>query len=252
MNKSFSSAVICIVFQVVLNQALLFSQDINIELSLQDSPDSYGPCLLICYSNVGNKDYYFPSLYWEDTMIPSFSSFLYDRPFQSLESGDLIRDAIEKGYFRNESYCLCLSFAQMYKQDWFLYLDNGEDEVEWHIINYFLSRYYESQRTGDLQSLLFFNKRKLKCKRYLRNSKFLVFLKKGETKTQMVSLRGIKEFGIILRIFVESDHAPSSLITGWMPEDVYHLPQRIGTYLLFDGQIRSNSITVDFSKDNNL
>ena len=228
----------------------LYAQDISVELSLNEGKilDRRAPYLEIKYINSGHLDYYFPALLSRNWSQPHYSKSF---PIPDIDDPEYVRQTLfEKRLFHGEYYQLLLNYVQERNPyGWLLLPKNAEDEHGALAINYFLYEYSRTFGDGDyLES--FFKKSELSCSRKLRQNPSLVFLGAGESSTQLISIRDLKDAGIILLIDLSSNTPPNSMLLSIIPGDGYALPHTLRGYTLYQGIIRSNSLLLDFSGKN--
>jgi len=154
------------------------------------------------------------------------------------------------GFYLNEHYVLSIGFLQdKTRQKWFLEHDTDE-ETEVSLIGFLLSLYYEDIENSSISDPSYFSKEELCDPDFISTCPSFIFLKSGETKEQFVSLRGMKEAGIVLRVQLTSEQISDSMNVG---HDIHgskcKLPSRVNEYKLYKGKVKSNNITVNFGDE---
>ncbi len=237
----------------VLLSSFVHAQPIFVEFSLLEKTtnvtDTLAPYLVIKYENKSERDYYLPAAASWDSNIPRFTPLIHRFHAAGIKKEDITSALYEKRLFQNEQYRLLIDFQQMKtQQEW--WLDgpvSEEEEIIDPIINEYLS-FFNAPASNKGRGE-FFSKMQLRRARDLLRNPSLVFLKSGTSAMQLISLRTLKDTGVIITISLSSQRAPDEMIIGWKRTDVYKLPQTVEQYQLYRGEIESNCIRVDFSRN---
>ena len=247
MNKHFLSSLFsfalikyCVIC-LVLNSGIANAQDITIEFSnVHDK-------LYIRYTNTSQIDYYLPSLFLSGQTTPSFVlpvGIDISVPPSANEDGFEI---IHLRDFKNNHYLLPLDYIKTKVPDELCLIpDDGKDTYEIPLINYYLSLYYKNIPPKNPNR--FFSKCEKKRSKELRNINSLLFLKAGETQQQFIDISGLILAEIQVKVYLPSLYPPSSLQTGWKPEEIAPLPEQINGYKLYKRPVRCNCIVLDFTE----
>jgi len=226
------------------------AQNISLSFSLigklKNESDSLAPYLKIQYNNESDQNYYFPAVVSSDAFIPRFSTFI-SRYHASYELDTTIRSALfEKKMFRGDTYILTLDYQQTKSQQAWFFISDTEEESEIPIINHYLFVYYNSlDGTGDGD--VFYSNGAERYEEDLHNSPALVYLKAGESFSQLISLRALKDAGINFSVSLASPVPPDTVRTGSRANDTRKLPPTVDNFKLYTDIIKSNSIKIDFS-----
>ena len=240
-------------YQIISITVLFFSlqgqaQDISISFSVDDRvdcvADTLSPYLVIRYFNNSSNNYYFPALATSSSNEPIFSFVIRKQEWPSLNKSEII-DILHDTY-NGEKMCLPLRYIDCKMgNSWMLFqeeCDNEDYGKPLDPINYYLQLYYSS--TLELE---YFKTDEVKCPLFIRKRPEFVFLKSGQVKEQRVSLRGIKDAGIILRVYMENTDALTTVPIGIHPNEATNLPASVMGYSLYTGYFNSDELIVDFS-----
>lgn len=238
---------ICIII-VICSSVKSWAQDISISFSVDDSvncvADTLSPYLVIRYCNNSSNNYYFPALATSNSIEPIFSFVLRRQEWPSLSKSEIID--ILHDTANGETMCLPLRYIDCKMgNSWMLFQEECDDEEygkPLDPINFYLQLYYNS--TLELE---YYKIDELNCPFFIRNRPEFVFLKSGKVKEQRVSLRGIKEVGIILRVYMENTNALTTVPIGIHPNEATNLPASVMGYSLYTGYFNSDELIVDFS-----
>jgi len=231
------------------------AQNVSVSFSLYEEAiteaDTLAPYLCIRYTNIGKNDYYLPALFPVNMVIPAIASYFSKRHFS--ENVNLRAYAISSfrgGDYLNEHYFLSISFLQdKIRQKWFLE-HNTDEETEVSLIGFLLSLYYEDIENSSISDPSYFSKEELCNPDFISNCPSFIFLKSGKTKEQFVSLRGMKEAGIVLTVQLTSDQVPNSMNVGYSVHgSKCKLPSKVKGYKLYKGKVKSNNITINFGNE---
>ena len=243
MRKSLLAALIWLLLvSPIIN---IWGQDISIMFSVINPEESATgdtvPYLNIKYANNSSVDYYFPALFRTDNTIPLFSSFYGIR-----KTKESVLSLLH--LFSGDKYVLYLNSLTYNSQNFIdLVPDNNEEITEPQPINDYLNLFYSLQdsNTSETPSIKFFTKSQLRCAHYIRANKSFVFLKAGESFSQLIDLRGFLETGIIIRVALNFDKPTHYMRTGWNKSS--DLPDKVDSFALYQGYIENNSILIDFT-----
>ncbi|MBO7366451.1 MAG: hypothetical protein J6U28_07110 [Bacteroidales bacterium] len=240
-----------LLFSVLISTcASMGAQGVSLSFSLvehpEDEADSLAPYLKIQYHNESDQNYYFPAVVSSDAFIPRFSTFI-SRYHASYELDTTIRSALfEKKLFRGDTYILTLDYQQTKSQQAWFFISDTEEESEIPIINHYLFVYYNSLTgTGDGEG--FYSNGAEQYKEDLHNSPALIYLKAGESFSQLICLRALKDAGINFSVSLASPVPPDTVRTGSRADDTRKLPPTVDNFKLYTDIIKSNSIKIDFS-----
>ena len=232
----------------------LYAQDISITFSLENGCmsdcDTLPPYLVITYSNSSDSLYYFPALAYEGCTLPIFSlgfflgnevpSFSQDRLNYCLhlhegDSAFLPLDFLEsKSGQALELLCYDRSINRY---------TNG---IESYLALYYRP-YYQTTENTSYNDWDYFTLEDLNNIEYLTNCPAFVFLGARGVHKQVISMSGIKEAGVILKVNIVDIYANKNVLIGITNQDIATLPPRVGDYSLYSGYFKSNELIVNFS-----
>lgn len=246
-NRIFSLFIVleCVVFS---NNS--FAQDIVISLGLQEelkgktNIGASGPFLRIDYINNGHSDYYFPSVLSPKWETPHFAKAVST---PDIINNEQVREMLfDERVFEGEQYLLLLDFIQEKRPFcWVLLPLNITEEYTVPLINLYLYAYGRFLNGSYHEA--FYSKHELRCRKKLRESPSLIFLRAGERVTQLIDIKVLKDAGIILTVRLSSETPPNAMRLNLYPGDEYNLPSTVLGYSLYKGIIKSNSVKLDFS-----
>lgn len=252
----------------------VFSQCISIELSIHwdRESDVFKPETIVCvpklnivYRNNSNANYYFQKVSTtraELPIIPIGTSLQY--PVQEYLNPDYLKRAKLHGKYTNQNFNVLIGGTQLYQQGWFVENDTViQKEREIDLINDDLSNIYE----------YIFRKNNAECndsiqkiKTYFSGSDLsvegisdkvkdqFVFLKPGESYTDIINLIGFKAVGGIFTFIINEDSLTDFIYTepnwdkklGSFCQAKVILPIEVDGYKLYSGAYNSNQVVVSF------
>ena len=219
----------------------------GLSIQLEMTYDNQKPYLIINYCNDSNTDYYSPSLFYYSSQIPTFLYFFKPK----CNCFDEAKFELFK--YRNESYLLDLSYCD--KKYSFLDLehDDNKEEHELEGINIDLNDYYCSLYGRDSIFTArneYFSDFELSSPEFIKNSPAFVFVHAKDTVKQWIDLSGLQAAGIIIKVKTPSGIPPKRIRIRYYgkPHDYVVLPPIIDGYRLYQGKLKSNVLTIDFSK----
>ena len=221
----------------------------GLSIKLEMTYDNQKPYLIINYCNDSNTDYYMPSLFYYSSQIPKFF-VCFETKSNCLEKAKL-----KLSKYRNESYLIGLSYCDAKYS--FLNLvrdDNKELEVEdTEKINYDLNDYYCGlYNRGSLLATSGdgFTECELSSSEFIMNSPAFVFVHAKDTVKHSIDISGLLVAGIKVKVEAPSSIPPNKIRIRYYgePQDYVLFPPIIDGYRLYQGELKSNVLTIDFSK----
>lgn len=203
------------------------------------------PYLVIRYRNNTNKSFYFSSLYHSSNSVPSFGYSLHTPAIDTtnvLFFLELYGSSMDSPYLflyqPEEFYCRMLGISSEFDGDYCM--DAGP-------INEALTVFYDQLCSCDKNEEKQYNTRTNGHLRNRINYPSFVFLKGNEVVEQEINMLGLK---LSKGKYIIEASSQSSGRVRYRWNKTRRLPKKVRGYRLYEGQLLSNVLIMDFREEN--